>query len=244
MVFDCKNVLIDSLSFNLSPAFDQTKNITLLSINHEDISTDLHSLLLNPCNTIISPIECKDSYACRTILNIKENHYSLTSAKTYKNDPIISFSKNILSILYSSSNSNISISLSCSKDSNTIPSVSEYLPDSHIALSWNHPIACITSTPAGIGNHANDSFLGILKFSPLGNLFFYFFTFLFTYFIIGIIYNYALKNGSNYSLTSLERQFPELLPHHTFWIRFIEILVDSFYAIVNRCRGNQSYLSI
>jgi hypothetical protein len=105
------------------------------------------------------------------------------------------------------------------------------------SVRWENEIGCHLKQDGGDGNSQS-------KPAPwtFGTVIWYCFVAFLIYVTVGIAFNYIIRQ---------ERSFPELFPHHRFWVHFLYILLvflqlmqDIFDWFKNRLRGNSQYVSL
>eukprot|EP00842_Homolaphlyctis_polyrhiza_P004058 jgi/Hompol1/4653/HPOL_001516-RA len=89
-------------------------------------------------------------------------------------------------------------------------------------VEWTDPSGCAVVKTIGSGSSS---------MSATGFFFTFLFVGLFAYFVVGMVYNYAVLNI---------RRFPEILPHHELWIALASSIMDLFGSLWSRITGGSS----
>lgn len=217
---DCSNIQANGKKFNLSSLFTPSsfKNITVLTIDREGISTDQYNMLFSICSPLTNIGVSDKEYgnectkgthrACRVIINKKDGEVNrITSLKAYSDAN--SYAKiddsqhdNLVIELRNTNTSNtLRITGKCSTEgkeeepvsvSFTAASTSSRGTGGKLEVYWAHKLFCGISTNDDGNSQSGKSFLGFIGWFIQWTL-----TFLAIYFAIGIAYNFYVTRGKN-----------------------------------------------
>ena len=216
---DCSNIQANGKKFNLSSLFTPSsfKNITVLTIDREGISTDQYNMLFSLCSPLTDigisdkeyGNECtKGTHrACRQIINKKDGEANrITSLKAYSDAdsyPKIDDSQHdnlVIELRNSNSTNTLRITGKCSTEGKEEEPVSVGFTAAStssrgtgtggkLEVDWVHKMFCGTDDGNG---QSGKSFLGFIGWFIQWTL-----TILAIYFAFGIAYNFSVTRGKN-----------------------------------------------
>ena len=96
-------------------------------------------------------------------------------------------------------------------------------------IKWEHQVGCIFKQNDG---------------SSSGSWFYFLFTIIIVYFLIGSVVNIAVYKGFYKIIENLVKNFPEFLPNHEIWISVASWVSNAFDFITVKLRGNPTYVAL